>query len=104
MFETGPVEYPCLFVPPLVELVGGKATPAEQSGVGYLLAWEFVEVAGSWWAIVTYVAERSYGRRWDRMVVTVRAETVRPLGMPAEYERVPRFIRARDGSVRRRLE
>jgi hypothetical protein len=66
--------------------------------VGHLLAWELVEVDGSWSAWVSWV-QQANGRPVHK-VVTVRASQLQPLEGPESYSRVPRRVRGRDGVIR----
>ncbi len=66
--------------------------------VAHLLAWELLEVDGSWHAWISWVSEQ--GGRPLHKVVSVRAATLQPLEGPESYERVPRRVRGRDGVIR----
>ena len=66
--------------------------------IAHLLAWEFLEVDGSWHAWVSWVNE--HGGRPGQNVVQVRAATLQPLDEPSTYEKVPRRVRGRDGIIR----
>jgi hypothetical protein len=77
--------------PPLVALSTGQP--------GLLLAWERHELDGTWWAIVVWI--RTTGETPRRQVVNVSARSIRPLEPRDAYRHVPRWIRGRDGTVRR---
>ena len=66
--------------------------------IGHLLAWELTEVDGTWRAWVSWVQES--GGRPVHKVVEVTASGLLPLEAPEAYEKVPRLVRGRDGSVR----
>jgi hypothetical protein len=69
--------------------------------VGHLLAWEWHERDGSWWAWVSWVQE-SDDRRVHK-VVQVRAGSRRPLEPPEAYKDVPRQGYGREGPPAPRL-
>jgi hypothetical protein len=83
-----PNDAPC--APPIVAL--------NDTTIGHLLAWELVEVDGSWHAWVSWV-QKAGGRPLHK-VVQVRAATLQPLEGPQSYEKVPRRVRGSDGVVR----
>ncbi len=66
--------------------------------IGHLLAWELIEVDGSWWAWVSWVQQS--GGQPIHKIVTIRATGLQPLEGPESYSRVPRRVRGRDGVVR----
>jgi hypothetical protein len=66
--------------------------------VGHLLAWELMEIDGTWWAWISRVQQA--GDRPIHKVVTVRAAGVQPLEPPESYASVPRRVRGRDGLIR----
>jgi len=68
------------------------------TAIGHLLAWELLEVDGTWRAWVSWVQES--GGRPIHKVVDVLASALRPVEPPEAYEKVPRRVRARDGFVR----
>lgn len=76
--------------PPIVAL--------SDTTIGHLLAWELVEVDGTWYAWVSWVQQ--VGGRPVHKVVSVRASRLEPLEQPESYERVPRRVRGRDGIIR----
>ena len=90
MFYDGNVPKDAPWAPPIVRL--GDTTTA------HLLAWEFVEVTGSWEAWISWVREA--GGRPQHKVVSVRAERLLPLEHPDAYDRVPRRVRGLDGVIR----
>lgn len=66
--------------------------------IAHLLAWEFLEVDGSWHAWVSWVQEQ--GGRPVHKVVSVGASAISPLDDPESYQTVPRRVRGRDGIIR----
>ena len=78
------------WAPPIVRM--------NNTTIGHLLAWELREVDGTWRAWVSWVHES--GGRPIHKVVDVTASGLQPLEAPEAYEKVPRTVRARDGSVR----
>ena len=78
------------WAPPIVSFSSGT--------VGHLLAWELIEVDGSWHAWISWVQD--LGSRPVHKVVAVRASQLQPLEEPESYARVPRRIRCRDGTIR----
>jgi hypothetical protein len=78
------------WAPPIVAL--------NDTAVGHLLAWELMEIDGSWWAWVSWVQQS--GGRPVHKVVTVRAAGLQPLEPPESYAGVPRRVRGRDGLIR----
>ena len=83
-----PVRAP--WAPPIVRM--NNAT------IGHLLAWELTEVDGTWRAWVSWV--QVSGGRPVHKIVEVTASGLQPLEAPEAYEKVPRRVRGRDGSVR----
>ena len=77
------------WAPPIVRM--NNAT------IGHLLAWELMEVDGTWRAWVSWVQES--GGRPVHKVVDVAASGLQPLEASEAYEKVPRHVRGRDGSV-----
>jgi hypothetical protein len=75
------------WAPPLVEMSGGN--------VGHLLEWRQHERDGVWWAWVSWV--QTAGDRPKRMVVEVRAASLRPIEAPEAYAGVPRRVLGRNG-------
>jgi hypothetical protein len=78
------------WAPPIVAMSSGA--------FGHLLAWELVEVDGSWRAWVSWVQQS--GGRPVHKVVSVLASGLQPLESPESYELVPTRVRGRDGLVR----
>jgi hypothetical protein len=78
------------WAPPIVAMTDGT--------VGHLLAWELLEVDGSWNAWVSWVHQ--YAGRPVHKIVNVRASGLQPLDEPEMYSRVPRRVRGRDGIIR----
>jgi hypothetical protein len=68
------------------------------TSVAHLLAWEYTEAEGTWWAWVSWISES--GGRPQHTVVTVRASRLQPLDDPEPYQQVPRRVRGRDGVIR----
>jgi hypothetical protein len=78
------------WAPPIVAMPSGA--------VGHLLAWELIEVDGTWRAWVSWVQHP--GARPVHKIVNVLASALRPLEPPESYELVPRRVRERDGLIR----
>jgi hypothetical protein len=78
------------WAPPIVRL--------NDSVIGHLLAWEYMEVDGSWWAWVSWIQQN--GGRPLHKLVSVRAAALQPVDDPASYQAVPRRVRGRDGVIR----
>ena len=78
--------------PPIVELAGG--------GVGHLLCWERHERDQTWHAWISWVQSTGDPLRHRHHVVSVRAETVRPLEDAEAYKDVPRRGLGCDGHIR----
>lgn len=66
--------------------------------IAHLLAWEYTEAEGTWWAWVSWISES--GGRPQHKVVTVRASRLQPLDDPESYQHVPRRMRGLDGVIR----
>jgi hypothetical protein len=66
--------------------------------VAHLLAWELMEVDGTWRAWVSWV--KHSGGQPVHLVVSVTASGLQPLEESECYERVPRRVRGRDGVIR----
>jgi hypothetical protein len=79
-----------LWAPPIVAMTSGA--------IGHLLAWELLEVTGTWQAWVSWVQQT--GSRPVHKVVAVRASGLQPLEEPERYAEVPRRVRGRDGVIR----
>jgi hypothetical protein len=78
------------WAPPLVALTDGT--------VAHLLAWEVLELDGSWQAWISWVQQ--IGDRPTHKVVSVRASSLQPLEEPERYASVPRRLRGSDGMIR----
>jgi hypothetical protein len=88
--NNGAVPSDVPYAPPIVAL--------SDTTIGHLLAWELMEIDGTWRAWVSWI-QQSGGRPLHK-VVSVRASGLRPLEEPESYERVPRWVRGRDGVIR----
>jgi hypothetical protein len=77
------------WAPPIVSLGDGA--------VGHLLAWELVEVTGTWQAWVSWVQQT--GGRPVHKIVSVGAAGLWPLEEPEVYSKGPRRVRGRDGVI-----
>jgi hypothetical protein len=78
------------WAPPIVALPDGT--------VAHLLAWEVLELDGSWHAWISWVQQM--GDRPIHKVVSVRASGLQPLEEPESYTKVPRRLRGSDGLIR----